>query len=104
MVGLDIGNHMMRRINAQLAQVIQLSGLAGLYTDPSIRVGGAVMGFVAGVPASLVPCTRALVLVLGPLPVTALYGIEFLLVGGHTALALVGPVALALAVGLLFVH
>tara|TARA_R110002060_G_scaffold10406_4_gene15479 strand:- start:2524 stop:2736 length:213 start_codon:yes stop_codon:yes gene_type:complete len=62
------------------------------------------MGLVAGVLAPLVAGTGALVLVLRPLLVTALYSGQFPIVGRNTALAPIGPVALALAMGFLFVN
>ncbi len=80
MVGPDICYHVIGRIHTQLAQVIQLPGLARFYADTRIRVRGAVVCFVARVPASpagrlapLVTSSRPLVLVLGPFFVAALY-------------------------------
>ena len=104
MIGPDVGYHMMCRVHAELGEVVQLPGLPGLDAYPCIGVGGTVMGLVTGVLASLVARTRTLVLVPGPLLVTALYRIEFLLVGGNAPLALVRPVSLALAVRPFPVH
>jgi len=104
MIGPDVGYHMMCRVHAELGEVVQLPGLPGLDAYPCIGIGGTVMGLVTGVLASLVARTRTLVLVPGPLLVTALYRIEFLLVGGHIPLSLIGPVALALAVRFFPVH
>ncbi len=104
MVRPDIGYHVVRRIHAQLGEVVQLPGLAGFYADTCIGVRRAVVRLVAGVLAPLVPRTGALVLVLRPPPITAFDGIEFLLVGAHAPLSPVGPVALGLPVRLLFVH
>ena len=73
MVGPDIRYHVIGRIHTQLAQVIQLSGLARLYAYTRIGVRGAVVCFVARVLAPLVTRPGALVLVLGPFFVAALY-------------------------------
>ena len=73
MVGPDIRYHVIGRIHTQLAQVIQLPGLARFYADTRIRVRGAVVCFVARVLAPLVASSRPLVLVLGPFFVAALY-------------------------------
>lgn len=73
MVGPDVRDHMVGGIDAQLGEVVQLPGLARFYADPRIGVRRAVMGLVAGVLAPLVARSRALVLVLGPLLVAALY-------------------------------
>jgi hypothetical protein len=94
MVGPDIGDHMVRRVHTELAQVVQLPGLAGLYADTRIGVGGTVMGLVAGVLTALVPCSRPLVLVLGPFPVPAFYPLELLFTGRDTLLLFGGLVVL----------
>jgi hypothetical protein len=73
MIGPDVGYYMVCRIHAELAQVVQLARLPGLDAYPCIGVRGTVMGLVAGVLAPLVAGTGTLVLVLGPLLVTALY-------------------------------
>jgi hypothetical protein len=49
MVGPDVRDHMMGRVHTELGEIIQFPGLAGLYTDSSIRVGGTVVCLVAGV-------------------------------------------------------
>lgn len=72
MVGRDVRDHMMGRVHTELAQVVQLPCLAGLYTDTGIRVGGTVVCFVAGVFRALVARTRTLVLVPRPPFVPAL--------------------------------
>lgn len=73
MVGPDIRDHVMGRVHGQLREIVQLPGLARLYADTGIRVGGTVVGLVAGVLTALVPRSGTLVLVLGPFFVAALY-------------------------------
>ena len=79
MVGRDVRDHMVPCVHGKLGEVVQLPGLAGLYTDTRIGVRRAVMGLVAGIPASpagrlapLVPRSGALVLVFLPTFVPAL--------------------------------
>ncbi len=75
MVGPDIGNDMMTRIHTELGEIVQLPGLARLYADTGIRVGGTVVGLVAGVLTALVPRSGTLVLVPCPFPVPPFYGL-----------------------------
>ncbi len=74
MVRPDVRYYMVGGIHAQLAQVVQLPGLARLDADTRVRVHRTVMGLVARVLAALVPCPRPLVPVLRPFPVPAFYG------------------------------
>ena len=66
MVRPDIRYDMVGGIYAQLAQVVELSGLAGFYADACIGVRRAVVRLIAGVLAPLVARTGTLVLLLGP--------------------------------------
>ena len=73
MVGPDISDYMMGRIHTELGEVVQLPGLTGFYADTGIRIRRAVVRLIAGILTALVPCSRSLVLVLGPFPVPAFY-------------------------------
>ncbi|WP_417858141.1 hypothetical protein, partial [Xanthomarina gelatinilytica] len=59
-VGFDVAYHMVCGIYRKLALVIELSGLTGFYTDARIGIGGAVMGFVAGVATAFIARFRTL--------------------------------------------
>ncbi len=63
MVGPNVRDYVVGGIDGKLGEVVQLPGLAGLYTDPCIGVRRTVMGLVAGILAALVARSRPLVLV-----------------------------------------
>jgi len=92
MVSPDVGYHVVGGIYAQLAQVVELSGLAGFYADACVGVRRAVVRLVAGVLAPLVARTGTLVLVLGPFLGARGDRAQLFLGGRYTLLFFGGPV------------
>ena len=89
MVRPDIGYDMVRCIDTELREVIKLSGLARLDTDAGIRIGRAVMRFIASVLTPFVPCSGTLILIFAPTLVASSNGLKFFFIGGYTALTFI---------------
>jgi len=95
---------MMGGIQAQLAQVVQLSCLTGLYADTGIGVRGTVVRFVARILRSLVPAPGRWSWSFAHFLFLPFIALSSFKIGTDATLSLIRPVALALAVGHFFVH
>ena len=75
MISFDISDHIVRRIYAQLAVIVELSGLARFYTDPGIRICRTIVCFVACITAAFIASPGPLILFFCPFGIPALYSL-----------------------------